>query len=660
MGTFHDNAGASSGDHCTEQNSDVGRSDSKPEAVTETFESTSKHLHVSNDNKEHNQRDVQDRPPLPPRPSILLAAKEERKGDSLTPQRTVSGRRPQLSSTPTLALSRADIQTQLRPDGTRETFVAGQETHPSSGKSGRLYTSIKRYKGLGGSDAGDTASIRSFAPVSDAGADNESLIGDVLGTGEKTPLWKLFNEWSEPSGAFQDPFDEQRQESADFHHEFDKIFDEENMNNMLAQWTAKRKHFLILSSAGKPIYSRHGDDSLISSIMGTIQTIISFFEGQENHLRSFKTVDARFVVVSQGPLYLVGISKLAESDTQIRSQLEALYMQILSTLTLPTLRALFANRPSTDLRRPLKGTEVLLSSLADAFTRGSPSALLSALECLKLRRSERKSIEDAMLRNRCPDLLYGMIVAGGKLVSVIRPRKHSLHAGDLQLIFNMLFEADGIKDAGGENWIPLCLPAFNQNGYLYMYVSFVLQAGDRTPKYDNSSSPLIQEDIVVILLSSNKESFHELKRMRDALVSDMENMGILRVVKESLCTGRPLITDIVPGTVARHFLYKSKAHVQFVMPSYEPNYLDMLARRRLLSVYHQLQASVHAKNLHLHVKHCISRNHMSIAWITPAFELYCVASSQSSRAALIQSANRILQWLRREEQRVFIVGGGIF
>ena len=103
----------------------------------------------------------------------------------------------------------------------------------------------------------------------------------------------------------------------------------------------------------------------------------------------FTAGNTRFVVSIAGPLYFVAISKLGESDAQLRAQLEALYMQILSTLTLPTLTQLFTNRPNTDLRRPLEGTEILLSSLADTFTKGSPTALLSALECLKLRKTQR-------------------------------------------------------------------------------------------------------------------------------------------------------------------------------------------------------------------------------------------------------------------------------
>jgi hypothetical protein len=284
-------------------------------------------------------------------------------------------------------------------------------------------------------------------------------------------------------------------------------------------WRAKLKHFLILSSAGKPIYSRHGDDQLITNYIGVVQTIISFYQSTNDTLRGFTAGDVRFVVMSRGPLNLVAITRLSESDSQLRSQLEALYMQILSTLTLPSMQRMFAARANYDLRRPLQGTETLLSALADGFTRGSPSTLLSALECLKLRKSHRTTINNTLLKTRSDHLLYGLLVASGKLVSVVRPKKHSLHPGDLHLIFNMLFEAGSVKAGGGENWIPLCLPGFNNTGYLYMYVSFLnLEHPTEQMQERPRTSDGADEEVAVLLISAEKESFFELRRMRDDLV----------------------------------------------------------------------------------------------------------------------------------------------
>ena len=282
------------------------------------------------------------------------------------------------------------------------------------------------------------------------------------------------------------------------------------------QWKTKLKHYFILSAAGKPIWSRHGNDGLISSYIGVLNTIISSYEESKDHLRSFTADGTKFVILFKGPVQLVTISRLHENDSHLRAQLEALYMQVVSTLTMPSMERMFSSRPSTDLRRALQGSEKLLSALADGFTRGSPSALLSALECLTMKKRNRDTVDNIFLNNRCPDLLYGLIVANGRLVSVVRPRKHSLHPGDLRLIFNMLFEAGGIRVHGGDNWIPLCLPAFNDKGYLYIFVSFLDgAANDENHVSEERPRSSLNDEITILLISTSKDSFYELRKMRD-------------------------------------------------------------------------------------------------------------------------------------------------
>jgi hypothetical protein len=325
------------------------------------------------------------------------------------------------------------------------------------------------------------------------------------------------------------------------------------------------------------------------------------------------------------------------------------------------MERMFAARANYDLRRPLQGTETLLSALADGFTRGSPSTLLSALECLKLRKSHRTTINNTLLKTRSDNLLYGLLVASGKLVSVVRPKKHSLHPGDLHLIFNMLFEAGSVKAGGGENWIPLCLPGFNNTGYLYMYVSFLnLEHPTEQMQERPRTSDGADDEVAVLLISAEKESFFELRRMRDDLVENLQRNGSIEAIRTAVQQGRPTCTDIVPGSPLRHFLYKSRGNVQFTMPSYTPYFEGDLERRRLINLYSKLHSNVHNKPSTLKVHHETNTTCIALAWSTPLFELYAVAPANTSRAALAQSANKVIQWVRREEERVFIIGGAVF
>jgi hypothetical protein len=537
-----------------------------------------------------------------------------------------------------------DVNTYTKGDGLRE-------THSSTPKQVASSPSVRRFDSTRNSDgAEDTSSVRSFMPNAQMSDDMASLFGDGI---HSTPTTAMPSEDREVHHI-------DHEVDIDFDREFAEIRGDDQDDAAIYAWKSKKKHFLILSAAGKPIYTRHGSDALISNYVGIIQTILSFYQSASDPLRSFSAGGTKFVVLSQTNLFLVAISNLLESEAQLRVQLEALYMQILSTLTLPTLTHLFSVRPSTDLRRPLQGTEVLLSSLADSFTRGSPSTLLSSLESLKIRKSHRQVINNTLLKARVDDLLYGLIVAGGRLVSVVRPKKHSLHPGDLQLLFNMLFEADGIKAGGGESWIPVCLPGFNNKGYLYMYVSFLNLTESNVREMGDDEHVAKEDAVAIILLSANKESFESMRSMKDYLVHELTRNRSMHVIQTAVQNGRPSPTEIVPGTVIRHFLYKSKGNVQFCMPSYLPHYQTLHQRRQLLSLYHCLHASAHTKYASVKVHHSVSSSATTLAWITPVFELYCVAGPLTGRNALAQCANRVVQWVQREEERLFLIGGAVF
>jgi hypothetical protein len=43
------------------------------------------------------------------------------------------------------------------------------------------------------------------------------------------------------------------------------------------EWRAHKKHVFILSSSGKPVYSRYGDEDHHSSLLGLVQAFLSTF-----------------------------------------------------------------------------------------------------------------------------------------------------------------------------------------------------------------------------------------------------------------------------------------------------------------------------------------------------------------------------------------------
>ncbi|KAJ2022423.1 Vacuolar fusion protein mon1, partial [Coemansia sp. S85] len=146
-------------------------------------------------------------------------------------------------------------------------------------------------------------------------------------------------------------------------------------------WRKRSRHFLVLSSAGKPIYSRFGNEAQLSTLMSAVQAIISTFADMSDPVRSMTMGQHTIVFYTNGPLYLLAVSDRGEPAELLRNELQLLHSQIVSILTSAQLTKIFEQRSSYDLRQLLGGAEVLIDHMVDSldtdlsFTLGSLDTL---------------------------------------------------------------------------------------------------------------------------------------------------------------------------------------------------------------------------------------------------------------------------------------------
>lgn len=140
------------------------------DALPSTISTTDHAQHHDDDNDAPSPEGTP--PPLPPRPKRLpVQSKPSYESFRLG---SASPRAP-LQSRATTALSLPDVQTY-------------ESTRDASGPSPTRQFSIAGSKAAG-SDAGDTASLRSYAPTLEAGAEVESILGEVMAEQENV-AWK--------------------------------------------------------------------------------------------------------------------------------------------------------------------------------------------------------------------------------------------------------------------------------------------------------------------------------------------------------------------------------------------------------------------------------------------------------------------------------------
>eukprot|EP01137_Pigoraptor_chileana_P018321 Opistho-2@6320 len=93
------------------------------------------------------------------------------------------------------------------------------------------------------------------------------------------------------------------------------------------------------------------------------------------------------------------------------------------------------------------------------------------------------------------------MVARDQLITLLRPKQHSLHPADLHLVFNLVHASSSFT--AGESWTPLCLPRFNSKGFLHAHVSYL----------DNDNI------VCLLLICTNKDAFFEMSTARGEIAA---------------------------------------------------------------------------------------------------------------------------------------------
>lgn len=128
------------------------------------------------------------------------------------------------------------------------------------------------------------------------------------------------------------------------------------------------------------------------SLMGVMQALVAFVQDAEgNKMQCIVAGDHRFVFLVREHLTLVAVASTQETTQQLSIQLNYLYNQILSILTLSRINSVFRQRQNYDLRRLLTGSDRFFNNLLQLMD-ADPCFLLSAVKCLPLESSIREMI----------------------------------------------------------------------------------------------------------------------------------------------------------------------------------------------------------------------------------------------------------------------------
>lgn len=367
--------------------------------------------------------------------------------------------------------------------------------------------------------------------------------------------------------------------------------------------------------------------------------------------------------------------------SKTRSHLEYLHLQILSIVTAAQLRRVFERRTNFDLRRLLNGAETFLTSMLSRLEFDLAMAS-SSLHCLRLDASIRKRAAEALVPpSKMKDILYVVLVARGRVISLVRPRKHSIHPADIHILLNTIHAPSILNSPASSSWIPVCLPKFNPSGFVNAYISFLrkddgLEAeeltsasgtvdglGHATTTKSRYTSHTMDSGIGLVCISGGGD-FDTIRNWCDSATERMESDGTLDIVVNAFRSGQTeySVAELgIPGL--RHFLYKSRAQVQITCPTFEDPYDSIDERRRLTTLYQILHDAIHAKSgqeATLKLQYIRSEKESVMGWITQPFELYITLSPRLPKSAAVGAANAVARWVKKEESRLFLRDAPVF
>ncbi|XP_048739564.1 vacuolar fusion protein MON1 homolog A-like isoform X2 [Ostrea edulis] len=442
--------------------------------------------------------------------------------------------------------------------------------------------------------------------------------------------------------------EEGRSESEQVSSDMDKMtitpqeIPEELDETQTAEWRQKKKHIFILSESGKPVYSRYGNEDKLVTIMGLLQALVSFVhDSNKDNIRCFIAGDHKFVFLVRDHLILVGVCSSQDSPHQILHQLSYLYNQILSVLTHTTLNKIFKQRRNYDLRRLLSGAEKFLDNMLNMFDTDA-SFLLGAVRCLPLDSQVRDQIAQSVVQQaRVKDLVFALILADNQLVTLVRMKKYYLHPMDLHIIINLINSSESFKAA--ESWIPICLPKFDSSGYLQAHISY-LDEGCQT---------------CLLLLSVDRESFFTLSDCKGKIMERLNRYNGLKAISDSVANTSYSIRQCGISDL-RHFLYKSRSTAQFTSPEIEAPYLKPEEQERLFGLYLYLHHRIHMTDRPLKILYHVGQHETLLGWLTQGFELYAVFGPLVTKPVAIAAINKLLRWIKKEEERLFILSSVTF
>ena len=411
----------------------------------------------------------------------------------------------------------------------------------------------------------------------------------------------------------------------------------------------KKKLFFVFTSAGKPVWTRYGEETDLSTFIGSLAAILynfqNYYTTSTDALRYMRTSDMFVVFLCKEALFYVVISRLAKNKPQVtketleclHQQLQNLHIKVISTLT-SSITSTLQKRPSFDARNLMGGTHSAMDTLIR--TTAMTPYFLQGFMPVRMPYEIRNEVHSVFKNYMHEDILYAFLITPNFIIYKFSRKGVSLHYSDVSLLSNLLASYNSLRSAS--SWTPICLPQYSDEGFVYACINF-----------------LQNSQISIALISENANAFKDLKASGDAIEKELTRSkdSLERCINEM-----PYTVGMCGIKEVKHFLYWSKNYDQFTMSGINPYtrvFLPEMQKpgyKRTLKRYDNIYFLSNFVDYYKgnFVRLDIYRNEQIYCNRTQDYVLLLSFSPLINRITVADIAARMLKWLKQEEQNLFI------
>lgn len=421
----------------------------------------------------------------------------------------------------------------------------------------------------------------------------------------------------------------------------------------------------------------------MSTLTGMCTAVMGVIEQQGETIRSASAGEIRIVCARRGELVFVSVG-YDTCEAYLARELEFAYEAMLMALT-SRVHKVLSSSPGYDVGELLGSTGTVLSRL-EALGRTGPELLLGAVRCMRLEPSCRSQLTHVLTTARkisgsaspgCERLVLGAALCGDAVLSVLEPaptQERSVRSTDVLLLANYVHAQRAALIAAESSWFPLCLPRFEERGYLHANVTY-LDAN-------------LDICLVLVAADDKPDTFATLRNVAKAVENALDRDGVLSELRSTVARDHAAraADAIANAAQAEHFVLARRrplaaappkdnaAHCELSVaqclassvidghPSPYPHYHHLALRLRYGSSQPQHTLTddpsakahdVYEKPLPTSILYSTIDARTYFALSGPSFELYASFASLATAKELSKRTQSILRHIQSAEASFF-------